>query len=95
MSLYNCLFIFFNFIIGVNAYANGTSHNHQPEAQFDFNVFIVPLGISTLICLISTLILGFSMRKNRKILFPLHKKIAFITLMLGLVHGAMVLIFHS
>ena len=92
--LYIAVFLFFSFILTSGVFANGDIHNHQSENQFDFSSIIVPLGITTLICLIATLILGLLMPKNRKILFPWHKGIAFITLILALMHGVMVLIFH-
>lgn len=88
------VFLFFSFVLTCGVLANGDVHIHQSDKQFDFSSTIVPLGITTLICLIVTLTLGLIMPKNRKILFSWHKRIAFITLILALMHVFMVLIFH-
>ena len=74
--------------------ANGTGHANQLNEHFSFKNLIVPLGIITVICLISTLVLGFLMPKKSKILFPWHKRMAIITLISAITHGVMVMIFH-
>ena len=94
-QFYIAAFLFLGFMLTGGVFENGNIHNHQSEHQFDFSTIIVPLGITTLICLIATLTIGLLMPKNRKILFPWHKRMAFMTLILALMHGVMVLIFHQ
>lgn len=92
--LYIAVLLYFNFIIISSVFANGSIDNHQSGNLFNFSNVIAPLGIITLICLITTFTLGLLMSKNRKVLFPWHKRISFTTLILALMHGTMVLIFH-
>lgn len=54
----------------------------------------VPLGILTLLCLITTLVLGLTMRKNPKVLFPWHKRMAIFTLIVAITHGTIIILFH-
>ncbi len=55
---------------------------------------IEPLGIVTLVLLATTLTVGLLMKKNRRVLFPLHRTLAFITLASAVFHGLLVLLAH-
>jgi hypothetical protein len=54
--------------------------------------FIKPLGITTITLLVATLIVGLTMKKKRRVLLPVHRTLAFITLALALSHGLLVLL---
>ncbi len=54
---------------------------------------IAPLGAATLFCVITTLILGLNLKKNRKVILPWHRGMAFTTVVLALTHAAVVF-FH-
>lgn len=56
--------------------------------------FIEPLGITTLVCLITTFTLGLTMARNRRLLFPWHRRVAYLTLVVALSHAALVLLFE-
>jgi hypothetical protein len=76
-------------------YGNGDGHHHGEHAvRFSVQTLIVPLGLTTLACLASTLALGLRMSRNRKAIFPWHRGLAFTTLALALVHAILVLLFH-
>ena len=40
--------------------------------------FIEPVGITTLVFLLSTLALGLNVHRNRKVLLPWHKRLALL-----------------
>ena len=54
--------------------------------------FIEPAGITTISFLFATLAVGLNVRRNRKILFPLHKALGIITACLAVVHLLLVLL---
>jgi hypothetical protein len=56
--------------------------------------FIKPLGITTFALLATTLTVGLRIRKKRRVLLPVHKTLAFITLASALCHGLLVLLSH-
>jgi len=58
------------------------------------SALIEPLGIVTLVLLVTTLTMGLLMKRNRRVLFPLHRTLAFITLASALFHGLLVLLAH-
>ncbi|MFH1092735.1 MAG: hypothetical protein V1739_01110 [Candidatus Omnitrophota bacterium] len=86
--------MFFKFMNYGNVLANVNTTLQQRNSRVDFVSFIVPLGIATFVCIITTLVFGIFIKKNRRIVLPWHKGIAFMTLILGLVHGALALIFY-
>jgi len=90
--LYGCIFLLI--ILSSFAFAEGTGHGQQAHNGLTIQGVIAPLGIATLILLISTLALGFSLPKNRKKLFPLHKKIAIATITVAVIHASAVLFYH-
>ena len=87
-------FIILNVTMAGALYASGNGHERQAAGHFKPASLIEPLGVLTFLCLISTFILGQLMPKNRKTLFPWHKRMAVITLIVALTHVTMVLIFH-
>jgi len=88
------VFFILNAVIAGTIYADGAGYEHQVHGSFSPRTLIVPLGVITFFCLISTLLLGLSMPKNRKRLFPWHKRLAAITLIMAIIHATMALIFH-
>ena len=54
--------------------------------------FIEPAGITTISFLFATLAVGLNIRRNRKILLPLHKTLGIITVCLAVVHLLLVLL---
>ena len=87
-----CIFILI--VISGIAFADETGHGQQSHNGFTMQSVIAPLGIVTLILLISTFILGFLVPKNRKKLFPLHRKMAITTIVVAVIHASVVFIFH-
>ena len=55
---------------------------------------IEPLGFTTLVLLVTTVVLGF-LRRSRPGLLPWHKRIGPLTLIVALVHLTMVMLSHS
>lgn len=60
-------------------------HEHE-NGHFSTASLIVPLGISTFTLLLITLAAGLFMKKNRKLLFPWHRRLAVATLFLAIAH---------
>ena len=87
-------FILLFIIFSSTAFAGETGHGQDAHNNSSIKSIIAPLGIVTLVFLIATLTLGFLMPKNRKKLFPWHRKIAIVTMIVAITHGAFVLIFH-
>ena len=76
-----------------NALANGGSgHEHQDTTIFQS--LIVPFGMATFILLLTTIILGLQMARNRAVIFPWHRRIAFSALFMALCHATLVIVFH-
>ena len=80
-------------IYSATAYADEDAYGAS-AGNINFGEFIEVLGITTLSCLIITVLLGIFMPKKRKLLFPWHKRFGFTTLFIGLLHGSFVLFFH-
>ena len=76
------------------AYANGEGYGQVAESGEGLEEIIEVLGITTLTCLIITLTLGLLMPKARKKIFPWHRRMGFITVISGILHGVMILTFH-
>ena len=72
---------------------HSTNHQHSHDT-FSTRQLIAPAGITTFILLLATLSLGIFMKRNRKLLFPWHKRIAILTLIAGLIHASLVIFFH-
>jgi len=62
--------------------------------QFRVTQLIVPLGVATITSLLTTLALGFFLRKNRKRIFPWHRGVAVLTAALALTHAILVMIYY-
>ena len=72
-------------------------HVHEEQARqrgFRPGKLIEPLGILTLVLLLTTACAGILMKKNRKLLFKWHKRMAAATVISALCHAALVLFFH-
>ena len=54
--------------------------------------FIVPAGITTFSFLLTTLALGLNIRRNRKVLLPLHRWLGIATVCLAILHLSLVLL---
>jgi hypothetical protein len=74
------------------AIADGFGPQHRE--QFRSGGIIVALGIMTISALTAAFLTGYFMPKARKKLFPWHKRIAMVTLLLAASHALMVLLFH-
>lgn len=73
-------------------------HHHEEDADHhehsELGEIAGALGLVTLLSLITTLILGLTMRKNPKVLMPWHKRIATFTVIVGITHGALMMYLH-
>jgi hypothetical protein len=79
----------FNILYANSILADTTSPD---TLKNNLDSLIIGLGISTLACIVTTLVIGFLIKKNRKILLPWHRTIAVLTLVLALSHAIIVLI---
>lgn len=70
------------------------SHGAEVATGLSYSSIIVPLGIATLLGVFITLTLGLVMHKNRKLLFPWHRRSALTTGVLALTHASLVIFFH-
>jgi hypothetical protein len=70
--------------------ANGGQHDESP-----FRAAIPVLGILTFLSLLTTFTLGLLFHHKRTKVFQGHRRMAFTTLILAMIHGAMVLLFHE
>ena len=77
-----------------NGMQNDHEHDHdQAAGHFSIAVLIKPAGIVTAIFLFTTLTLGLLMKKNRKVIFPWHRRCAIVTGCVAIVHVLLVM-FH-
>jgi hypothetical protein len=60
------------------------------DGGFGLHSLIVPLGITTLVLIASTLSVGLFIRKKRRVLLPVHRTLAFLTLAGGLCRAIIV-----
>lgn len=87
----------FPLLVVTTVFAGG-GHGGQEEAVnglLSYSTIIAALGITTLLALVTTLSLGLNMRKNRKLLFPWHKRMAITSVILAIIHAFLVLILHG
>ncbi len=75
--------------VSTAALAHGEEHSH-----FDFSRLIIPAGITTFIFMFLTLTLGLLIKKNRKIFFPWHRRLAFLTIAMAVIHVSLILLLH-
>lgn len=75
-------------------HAHGGHGAEVAATGLSYSSIIVPLGIATLLGVFITLTLGLVMHKNRKLLFPWHRRSALTTGVLALTHASLVLFFH-
>ncbi|MFN2366925.1 MAG: hypothetical protein ABR523_10760 [Desulfurivibrionaceae bacterium] len=72
------------------SFANGAGAG----AQSPFKSAIPVLGILTFLSLLTTVSLGLLFHRKRLKVFPWHRRMAFTTLTLAVIHGSLVLLFH-
>jgi hypothetical protein len=70
--------------------ANGGQNDESP-----FRAAIPVLGILTFLSLLATFTLGLLFHHKRMRVFQWHRRMAFTTLTLAVIHGTMVLLFHE
>ncbi len=91
LKAYIVFSILYDLISISNVMAQGS--NSEPwHSQFDLSSAIMLLGIITLLWMVSTLIMGLFIKKNRLVLLPWHKRLAFATLIIACIHAILVLI---
>ena len=73
--------------------ANGEVGHEEPEAAI-FKFIIIPLGVATLLSILTTVTLGLKMAGNRAAIFPWHRRMALTTTLLALCHATLVIVFH-
>jgi len=78
-------------LAGTPAYAQ--EHDHDEHATFNVFALIEALGISTLSLLVATALAGLFMKRNRKVLFRVHKTLAVLTIISAVSHASLVLFF--
>ena len=77
------------------AHSEGIHAGHvHSNGHFSTANFIVPLGISTFVLMIATFLAGFFMKKSRKILFPWHRRLGVLTLLMAVSHVISVILAH-
>ena len=68
-------------------------HNHS-QNNFSITILVKPAGVLTILSLFSTLTLGLIMKKNRKVIFPWHRRCAFFTGACAIIHSTLVALLH-
>ena len=74
----------FRSVLASGAHGNG----------FDWYSLVEPLGIATLVLIVATVSVGLLIKKKRRVLLPLHRTLAFLTLAAGLCHAIIVHLVH-
>jgi thiol peroxidase len=82
------------FVIALSAVGTVFAHGAE-EHGFAWDGLVVPFGIATLSLAILTACAGLLMPKNRKVLFRWHKRLAAATIVAGVCHATLVLIFYD
>ncbi len=75
-----------------SSFAFAKNYGYEHHERFESEAVIVTIGILTLISMVLTVLMGFFIPKNRKLLFLWHRKAALATLILGVLHALMVLL---
>ncbi len=87
-----------NYLAKLPQFTDASEHSHDEHSHnhfsFNFGRLIVPAGILTFVSLLATLSTGLFMKKNRKLLFPWHKRLAILTVISALLRIALVIGFH-
>lgn len=73
---------------------SGHEHGSAPSTGLALYKLIKPVGILTLLSLVTTVLMGVFRRKSPKLLFKWHKRMAITTLVLALVHVVLIVIGH-
>ena len=81
---------------GGSAAADVSGHEHGSAVSTGLALYklIKPVGILTLLSLVTTVLVGVFRRKSPKLLFKWHKRMAITTLVLALVHVVLIVIAH-
>ncbi len=82
------------FILVVTAVGHVLANEGHAHAV-SWGSLVVPFGIATLSLAVLTALLGLLMPKNRKLLFKWHRRFAVATLVAGVCHATLVLLFHE
>jgi len=78
---------------GQLAFANEHGeHEHEHELSLSFISLVRPLGIGALSSLLITFLIGLFRRKLGRRFLIIHKVFAFITVVIALCHGVLVLV---
>lgn len=78
---------------GASAQPSGTPQPKAGEsassesASFELDDLVLALGVATFIVAASALSTGLYMKKNRKLLFPWHRRLGIATGVCALIHG--------
>ena len=64
------------------------------NGHFSMALLVAPLGIATFILMFATLLAGVFMKRNRKRLFPWHRRLAVLTLVVAATHVLFVILAH-
>jgi hypothetical protein len=106
LSIYVISIFFFFFLLVAYCVASGQpqvkgtgqaehihqdDHNHSQD-HFSIAKLIKPAGVLTILSFFSTLTLGLIMKKNRKVIFPWHRRSAFITGACAIIHSTLVML---
>ena len=78
----------------MTALAHPALANGEGGGESGGGALIVTMGVITLTLLIITFLLGLFMPKDRKKLFPWHKRLAWVTAASGIIHASLVLFLH-
>ncbi len=70
------------------------AHEQDSSLIIDNTLVIQTLGATTLFFLVITLLLGRRLLRDRKKFFPWHKRAAYVTVILGVIHLLSVIILH-
>jgi hypothetical protein len=76
---------------GQSEHVQQDDHNHSQD-NFSIAKLIKPAGVLTILSLFSTLTLGLIMKKNRKVIFPWHRRCAFLTGACAIIHSTLVML---
>jgi hypothetical protein len=70
----------------------GHKHNHSEYRTFSFFSLVKPLGICALSSLLITFLIGLFRRKLGRRFLKVHMTFAFVTIIIALFHGILVLV---
>lgn len=95
MLLLPAIIFFLGFALGDSALPAedaGHEHNHSEHGSFSLVSVVKPLGICALSLLLITFLIGLFRRKLGRRFLKLHRIFAFLTVIIALCHGILVLV---